>query len=119
MTPFLAYQKIILAMNDLHDKSDKFAKRINKKSKKYKYFRIPEYEKFFINDVKFSYYYARDVVHGKLPEAMHNFMICEALANSNNAIVKKYFEICKGNFPITNQNLGLSSLNMERQMYGS
>ncbi len=100
MTAYLAYQKIIMAMNNLHDKSDKFSKRINKKSKKYRYFRVPEYEPFLIEDTKFSYFYARDVVHGKLPETMHNKMICEYFANSNNSYVKRYFEICKGNFPI-------------------
>lgn len=104
MNPRTAYQSIVLAMNNLHDKKDKFLKRIHKKSKRYRYFRVPEYECFLINDIKFIYLYARDVVHGKLPEIMHNKMICESLCDPENTYIKSYFKICKGIFPIVEGN---------------
>jgi hypothetical protein len=97
MDAIVAYQRIVLAINGIFEK-DKFLKRINKKYKKKRYFRVPEYEEFIVNDIRFCYLYARDVVHGKLPEPMHNIMIAEAIANPQNDYAKYYFEICKGNF---------------------
>lgn len=93
-----AYQIIILAMNRNYDKKNKFAKRIFKKSQKLRYFRVPEYEQFIIGSRKYCSLYARNIVHGKLPEPMHNFMVCEALIDPKDSLIKDYFEICKGNF---------------------
>lgn len=98
MSPIETYQKILFAMNGNYDKKDKFLKRINKKSKKYRYFRVPEYEQYLLGDVKACYLYARHVVHGKLPEIMHNYMICESLANPKNDYITGYFKICDNNF---------------------
>jgi hypothetical protein len=88
-----AYNIILQAMNGAI-----IAKRIAKKAKRYRWFRVPEYEEFLIQDIKFCYLYARHVVHGRLPEKMHNLMIAEALVQSNSHYLKAYFEICKDNF---------------------
>lgn len=96
MKPSEAYTTILYAMNGRVN--SKFAKRINKRSKKYRWFRVPEYEEFIINDIKFCYLYAKNVVHGKLPEKMHNVMIAEAMCQPENHYLKAYFQICKDNF---------------------
>jgi hypothetical protein len=117
MDPRQAYQKILLAMNNLHDKKDKFLKRIHKKSKRYRYFRVPEYEPYLIKDLKICYWYARHVVHGRLPEGMHNFMLCQALSEPNNDYVKNYFKICKNDFdslPCESENIGTIRANLYR-----
>ena len=36
------------------------------------------------------YYYAKDVIGGKLPEELHNLMLAEAIKDSNDPWVKKY-----------------------------
>lgn len=100
-----AYYRIVYAINNKFDKKDKFLKRIYNKSKKFRYFRVPEYEVFIIKDIKFCYLYARDIVHGRLPEHMHNLMLCEALSNSENPYVEKYFKICKGEFSIWSEKI--------------
>ena len=110
-----AYNIILQAMNGaIISKNDKFAKRIAKKAKKYRWFRVPEYEKFLIQDIKFCYLYAMHVVHGRLPEKMHNLMIAEALVQPNSHYVKAYFEICKNNFSYP-QNL-INKENFEREL---
>lgn len=37
------------------------------------------------------YYYAKDVIGGKLPEKLHNLMFAEGIKNPNDLWVKKYF----------------------------
>ena len=36
------------------------------------------------------YYYAKDVIGGKLPEELHNLMLAEAIKDSNDPWIKKY-----------------------------
>ena len=37
------------------------------------------------------YYYAKDVIKGRLPDELHNRMLAEAIKNPNDRWVKKYF----------------------------
>ena len=100
MEPQEAYRKIVCAINNTYAKEDnnKFLKRIYKKSRKQRYFRVPEYEQYIVKNVATCYTYAKNIVHGKLPENMHNFMLCEAIADPENDYVKAYFKICKNDF---------------------
>ena len=47
------------------------------------------------NDPCWSYYYALDIIKGKLPENMHNSMLCHALKDSENRYVKAYLNLIK------------------------
>lgn len=101
MRPEEAYKKIVCTTNNIYakeDKNNKFLKRIYKKSRKHRYFRVPEYEQYIIKNVAICYMYAKNIVHGKLPENMHNLMLCEAIANPENDYIKAYFKICKNDF---------------------
>lgn len=94
MSPQQAYNKILFAIqNNKINKKDKWSKRLLKKYKIKKKIRVPEYECFLINDVYYSYKYAIDCIKGKLPEKMHNMMLCYYF--SENAYAKKYFDFCK------------------------
>ena len=51
-----------------------------------------EAENIIAADVFYCYYYAIDVIKGKLPEDMHNQMIAHGINNPNNHYVKCYME---------------------------
>ena len=42
-------------------------------------------------DSFFAYNYAKHIVHGKLPESMHNAMIAHAITDPENYSIKQYF----------------------------
>jgi len=52
--------------------------------------RIPELEPTISQDAQYSYYYATDIIKGRLPDFMHNQMILE-----NNEYTKEYVEFIK------------------------
>ena len=49
-------------------------------------------EDVIITDPEYSYCYAFNVIKGKLPEKMHNMMFLHAIKDSDNWCVKQYFE---------------------------
>jgi hypothetical protein len=93
MDAYAAFDFIVRSIN-LKNKS-KFAKRIRKKHLKNKGFRVPEYEDFLINDVEVCCQYAFHIVRGKLPEKMHNRIICESLVNPKSPFISDYFRFIK------------------------
>ena len=96
MEAYDAYCFIIKAIEG--GNKDKFSKRIRKKYKRLKTkqgFRVPEYEDFIIKDPEVCSMYASRVVGGRLPEKMHNAMICESLVHPSIYYVASYFRICK------------------------
>ena len=50
-------------------------------------------EKIISQDSSFCFYYAKHVIIGKLPEFMHNTMICHAIANPEDECAKSYFDL--------------------------
>jgi hypothetical protein len=94
MEAYDAYRFIVKAIQG--EGKDKFSKRIRKKYKKTKKgFRVPEYEDFLIKDPEVCSMYASRVVGGRLPEKMHNAMICESLVHPSIYYITSYFRICK------------------------
>jgi hypothetical protein len=59
------------------------------------------------NNPEYSYYYAKNIIGGKLPEKMHNKMLGLALNDPENEFIKKYFEwmkfVDKSNLSGTNE----------------
>jgi len=55
----------------------------------------PELEDIIMTDERYSYFYASDIIKGKLPEKMHNMMLLRAIEDPNNIYVKNYFEFIK------------------------
>lgn len=100
MEAYSAYNQIKTAIDGFFTlKPTTFQKRINKKYKNYrkrkgmKGFRVPEYEEFIIKDAEVCSLYASLIVRGKLPERLHNVMICESLVKPNAHYVRSYFEL--------------------------
>ena len=96
MEPYKAYCFIIKAIQG--ENKDKFSKRIYKKFKRLKTkkgFRVPEYEDFLVKEPEVCSLYASRVVGGRLPEKMHNAMICESMVRPKEYYVTSYFRICK------------------------
>jgi hypothetical protein len=93
MSPQQAFsitQQILIGANI---KKDKWAKKIYKKYKKNGWVRVPEYEDYLMDNIFYSFYYATEILRNKLPEKMHNKMICWSFSNEKYA--KLYFEFIK------------------------
>lgn len=55
--------------------------------------RIPEYESILVKDFDCCFWYATEIVRGKLPKKMHNFMISHGISDPNNGFVRIYLEM--------------------------